>query len=135
MSRLNPAEIFRVLSVESRIRILEILKSQGPLGTNQIAEILGITPAAVSQHLKVMRVVGLVNSEREGYWIPHSIDEQAMEGCRQLLNHICECHMNGGAKPHEHQQRESIDVLRSYKTRLEDELKAVEEKIKELRED
>ena len=72
--RLNSSEIFKALSVESRIRIIELLKSKGSLGVKNIAEVIGITPAAVSQHLKVLKHAGLVRSTRKGYWIPYSID-------------------------------------------------------------
>jgi DNA-binding transcriptional ArsR family regulator len=135
MRRLNPAELFRVLSVDSRIKILEILKMHGPLGTNHIAAMLGITPAAVSQHLKIMRGVGIVISERDGYWIPHMIDESAMEGCRQLLDHICQCRISKEEyiEKANRKSKESIEILKSYKKSLEEELKAVEDKIRSLK--
>lgn len=78
---LDPSEIFKVLGVETRVRIIELLKSKGPLGANNIAETLGITPSAVSQHLKILRQAGLVRSERKGYWIPYSINVEALEDC------------------------------------------------------
>ncbi|MBN2135128.1 MAG: metalloregulator ArsR/SmtB family transcription factor [Acidobacteria bacterium] len=134
---MNPAEVFKVLSVDSRIRILEILKTQGPMGTNKIALILGITPAAVSQHLKVMRQAGIIYSERDGYWIPHAIDEEAMQVCQQLLTHICSCNSNGRHNVSgtvKIRENNPVDVLKQYKKRLEAELKDVEKKIKELEE-
>ncbi len=75
----DPSEMFKVLAVDTRVKIIEILKSNGPLGAKKISEMLGITPAAVSQHLKILRQSGLVRSERKGYWIPYSIDEEALE--------------------------------------------------------
>lgn len=96
----DPSEIFKVLAVETRVKIIELLKSKGPLGAKNISETLGITAAAVSQHLKILRQAGLVRSERKGYWIPYSIDEKAMENCLQLLNEIftCGCEGTGGFK-------------------------------------
>jgi DNA-binding transcriptional ArsR family regulator len=82
---IEPSEIFKVLSVETRVKIIELLKGQGPLGAKDIAATIGITTAAVSQHLKILKQAGLVRSERKGYWIPYSIDEKAMENCRQIL--------------------------------------------------
>ena len=73
------AELFKVLGVDTRIRIIEILKQKGPLGANEMSEMLGITPSAVSQHLKVLRHAGLVRSERKGYWIPYEIDPDALD--------------------------------------------------------
>ena len=64
--RLDSSEIFKILSVETRIRIIELLKSKGPIGVKDIAKEIGITPAAVSQHLKLLRQAGLVKNERRG---------------------------------------------------------------------
>ncbi|MEE8480050.1 MAG: metalloregulator ArsR/SmtB family transcription factor, partial [Desulfobacterales bacterium] len=69
---IEPSEIFKVLSVETRVKIIELLKAQGPLGAKDIAATIGITTAAVSQHLKILKQAGLVRSERKGYWIPYT---------------------------------------------------------------
>ena len=69
MMKIEPSEMFKALAVETRVKIIELLKSEGPLGAKKIAERVGITPAAVSQHLKILRQVGFVRSERNGYWI------------------------------------------------------------------
>ena len=39
--KLVPAEMFKVLSVETRVRIIDLLKSKGPLGAKNIAELVG----------------------------------------------------------------------------------------------
>jgi predicted transcriptional regulator len=41
--KLDPSEMFKVLGVDTRIRIIELLKSRGPLGAKNIAELVGIT--------------------------------------------------------------------------------------------
>ena len=68
--QIEPSEMFKVLAVETRVKIIDLLKTEGPLGAKKISELLGITPAAVSQHLRILRQVGLVRSERNGNWIP-----------------------------------------------------------------
>ncbi len=52
---LEPIEMFKALAVETRVKIIELLKSEGPLGAKKIAELVGITPVAVSQHLKILK--------------------------------------------------------------------------------
>ena len=76
---IEPSEMFKVLGVETRVKIIDLLKSQGPLGAKKIAEMVGVTTAAASQHLKILKQAGFVRSERNGYWIPYSIDEKALE--------------------------------------------------------
>ena len=55
LMNLEPSEMFKVLSVDTRVRIIELLKFKCPLGANNIAELIGVTSAAVSQHLKILR--------------------------------------------------------------------------------
>jgi len=38
--------MFKALAVETRVKIIDLLKSEGPLGAKKISELLGITPAA-----------------------------------------------------------------------------------------
>ena len=131
--KLVPSEMFKVLAVETRVRIIDLLKSRGPLGAKNIAELVGITPAAVSQHLKILRQSGLVRSERKGYWIPYSIDEEALENCRQILNEVCTCGCRGTGKFKEKElNKTSLESLMKYKKELQNELKTVRERIKEI---
>ncbi len=91
------AELFKILSVDKRIEIIELLK-KGTMNVNAIAKKIGITQSAVSQHLRVLRAAWLVKDEREGYWINYSLDRQALEKCRQKLDRTCTCGCLPGAK-------------------------------------
>ncbi len=84
------AELFKILSVDKRIEIIELLKKEA-MSVNAIAEALGITQSAVSQHLRVLKGTGLVKDERQGYWIYYSLNRGTLEKCRQRLNRICTC--------------------------------------------
>ena len=77
------ADLFKVLGVDTRIKIIELLKQKGPLGSNEMSQMLGITPSAVSQHLKILKHAGLVRNERKGYWIPYEINPTALEKVRR----------------------------------------------------
>ncbi|RJR46476.1 MAG: ArsR family transcriptional regulator [Deltaproteobacteria bacterium] len=129
---LEVSEMFKVLAVETRVRILDLMKAQGPLGAKEIARQLGITAAAASQHLKILRQAGLVRSERQGYWIPYSINEEALEKYRRQLTEVCSCGCRGTMKWRE-QEFESSDVeaLKQYEKDLQEELNAVRQRIKE----
>ncbi len=130
--KIEPSEIFKVLSVETRIKIIELLKTRGPLGTKDIAAKIGITTAAVSQHLKTLKQAGLVRSERKGYWIPYTIDEQAMENCRKVLDEVCTCKCQGeGIYRVLKADRSDIVSLKKYEEELKNELVAVRQRLKE----
>ena len=84
------ADLFKILSVDKRIEIIELLKEE-PMNVNALAEVLEITQSAVSQHLRVLKSAGFVRDERRGYWIYYSLNKDALEKCRQRLNRICTC--------------------------------------------
>ena len=122
-----------MLSVDTRVKIIELLKSQGPLGAKDISAAIGITIAAVSQHLKILKQAGLVRSERKGYWIPYSIDENAMENCRQLLTEVCTCGCKGTGKFRESETESSnLESLKKYEEELRNELSIVQQRLNEL---
>lgn len=130
---MEPSEIFKVLGVETRVKIIELLKAQGPMGTKGIAAAIGITTAAISQHLKILKQAGLLRSERKGYWIPYSIDEKALENCGQLLSEVCTCGCKGtGAFREFELKKSSLKSLQEYEKMLKTELDRVSQRAKEL---
>ena len=136
MNEIKQAELFKVLSVESRIRIIDLLKQKGPLGVNKLSGALGITPSAVSQHLKVLRYAGLVRCERKGYWLPYEINEDAMNQCREALTEVCKCGCQSPGQVQETELEETEDklfLLKKYERELKKELKEVRSRIKEIK--
>ena len=130
---LDPTEMFKALAVETRVKIIDLLKSEGPLGAKKISELLGVTPAAVSQHLKILKQAGFVRSERNGYWIPYSIDEEALNNCKEVLTEICTCGCQGTGKFREKELSDSsLASLKKYQQEIETELRTVRVRIKEL---
>jgi DNA-binding transcriptional ArsR family regulator len=83
------ARVFKVLSVESRVRIVQMLKSK-VLCVNALARRLDITPAAVSQHLRVLRDAGIVGAEKRGYFVHYRLNEETLAGWRNLADRFLE---------------------------------------------
>jgi DNA-binding transcriptional ArsR family regulator len=132
------AELFKVFAVDSRIRIIELLKQKGPLGANEMSEMLGITPSAVSQHLKILKHAGLVRDERKGYWIPYEIDPVALEKCGELLSSICTCGCEGTGRFRQaelNKAEDKVALLSKYEQELQEELNKVQAEIEELKEE
>jgi ArsR family transcriptional regulator len=136
------AEKFKVLGVESRIRIIELLKHKGALSVNEIAGVLGITASAVSQHLKVLKYAGLVKNERRGYWIHYEVDPVALEQCNQMLSEVCMCDCSeidcvprplAKPEPPIEVGGDEISLLEKYESELETELKEIRARIEEAK--
>jgi DNA-binding transcriptional ArsR family regulator len=131
---LEISEMFKALAVETRVRILELLKSQGPLGAKEIARLAGITPAAASQHLKVLKQAGLVRSERQGYWIPYAVNPETLEKYRRRLSEVCTCGCQGSGQWREQERLHAkVEDLEQYEQDLQKELENVRQRIKELK--
>ncbi|MBN1844923.1 MAG: winged helix-turn-helix transcriptional regulator, partial [Sedimentisphaerales bacterium] len=58
----------KVLSVGTRLRIIQLLNGRA-LCVNALAQRLGVSQSAVSQHLRVLRDAGLVIDEKRGYFV------------------------------------------------------------------
>jgi DNA-binding transcriptional ArsR family regulator len=82
------AVIFRALGDPTRLKLVKLLCRQSvpdALCVNALASRLGITQSAVSQHLRVLRSIGLVKGEKRGYYVHYRINHEALEGCRELV--------------------------------------------------
>jgi DNA-binding transcriptional ArsR family regulator len=126
------AELLKALSVESRIKIIELLKQKGPMGANEISKLLSISPSAVSQHLKVLRYAGLVHNERKGYWLPYDIDHAAMGRCQEIITEICNCGCGGTCRARSGGKDDNLAALKRRERKLQRELQEVKARINEL---
>ena len=59
-------QVFRLLSDETRLRILFFLAQNQELHVTDLCDRLGQTQPAVSHHLALLRVSGLIEARREG---------------------------------------------------------------------
>lgn len=125
-------ELLKALAVETRVKIIELLKKQGPLGVKELAKLLGISPPAVSQHLKVLRQAGLVRRERQGYWLPYSLNEETLDKCGHKLMEICTCGCEGAGTWRDRELQDAgLKELRNYEEELLQELERVRRKMRE----
>lgn len=130
------AEIFKVLGVDSRIRIISLLKERGWLCVNEISELMGISSSAVSQHLKILKFAGLVQYERKGYWIHYAVVPDALEQCKEVLFDVCTCcccDPDGVQKIEFDEVKEELELLTEYEKDLMEEVDRVKNKMMELK--
>ena len=59
-------QVFKLLSDETRLRILMYLAREGELHVTALCERLGQSQPAVSHHLALLRVAGLIEARRDG---------------------------------------------------------------------
>ncbi len=75
---MKESSIFKVLADGQRRRILLLLRD-GRLNAGQIAEKMGISPAALSYHLRLLKSADLVMEYKSGNHIWYEINATALE--------------------------------------------------------
>jgi len=73
--------------VDTRIQIIQLLKEKS-LCVNALAHRLGVTPAAVSQHLHILREADLVKAEKKGYFVHYTINESRLLEWREITGNL-----------------------------------------------
>jgi len=68
------AEILRALAHPLRMQILEFIDNHKTINVNKIYNTLKLEQSITSQHLRILRVAGIVLTKREGKFIHYSID-------------------------------------------------------------
>lgn len=76
--------MMKALSDETRLSIVAILLNHD-ICTGAVAGRLGVSDAAVSQHMKVLREAGLVEPVRRGYFTHYNVDTAALSRLGEYL--------------------------------------------------
>ncbi|MCI0778566.1 MAG: helix-turn-helix transcriptional regulator [Chloroflexi bacterium] len=84
----HAAEIYRALGDPTRVKIIDELLHQ-ELCTSDLAEIVGISEPAVSQHLRLLRAQRVVTSHRHGQRVFYALDDDHVRDLLSLtLAHV-----------------------------------------------
>src|SRR5215813_9512183 len=82
--------VFKALEDPTRLKILELLRSRGKSCCELIARderglcacdieaAVGLSPAAVSHHMNLLRRAGLVEAEKRGRWVYYRRNEAGL---------------------------------------------------------
>ena len=80
-------KIFKALGDETRLEILILLSTRN-ICAKGIARHLGISEAAVSQHIKVLKESDLIKAYRRGYYVMYELNKTILENSISFINHI-----------------------------------------------
>jgi ArsR family transcriptional regulator len=90
-------EVFRALGDPTRLKILELLKSRGKSCCDLVAReerglcacdieaAVGLSQAAISHHMGLLRRAGLVEADKRGRWMFYRRNEAALAGLAEAL--------------------------------------------------
>ena len=109
-------EIFKMLADATRVRIVLALRD-GELSVNPLAEVVGKSPAAVSQHLAKLRLGRMVTTRHEGtrvfYRLANEHAQQLVSGAVRQAEHSIE----DQPRHHQRERRRSSHARRGYAVR------------------
>lgn len=81
------AEIFKLLSVDARVRILQLLK-QKSLCVTELTSQLGMTLPAASKHLRLLRNAGIVRTQKRGSFVYYYLDKKKMSLLKKVASEL-----------------------------------------------
>ena len=84
------ARICRAFAHRARLQILDRL-GHGELGVSDLQEALGISKANISQHLAVLKSVGVVSTRREGKQVYCSLAMPEVKQACHLIRKVLQC--------------------------------------------
>jgi ArsR family transcriptional regulator, lead/cadmium/zinc/bismuth-responsive transcriptional repressor len=58
--------LYRALGDETRLRMIGLLAEIGPMPVNQLSREVGMSQPLISWHLRILRLAGVVDTQRQG---------------------------------------------------------------------
>jgi len=58
--------LYRALGDETRLRVIGLLAEVGPMPVNVLSARVGLSQPLISWHLRIMRLAGLIDTQRQG---------------------------------------------------------------------
>jgi ArsR family transcriptional regulator len=101
---LQMVEVFKALSDLTRLKILRLITTKNQnFFVGEIAEKLGISNSAISQHLKILKHADIVHPVRDGYKVYYQLNKKAIKQFPSDVANLVElvflpCNFEGSCK-------------------------------------
>ncbi|MBP7821418.1 MAG: helix-turn-helix transcriptional regulator [Saprospiraceae bacterium] len=82
------SDLMRALAHPLRLKILEFIDKNKEINVNKIYSSLRIEQSITSQHLRILRSSGIVDTVRDGKYIHYKIDYDKIENARKAIQHF-----------------------------------------------
>lgn len=80
------SELMRALAHPLRLKIIEFIHRHESTHVNKIYNTLQIEQSITSQHLKILRLVGVVSSTRRGKFVEYSLNYEKLAQASKAVN-------------------------------------------------
>ncbi len=82
---MEAAELFRALSDDTRLRIVNLLSRWKTLAVSELVAALDMPQWHISRHLNRLRQAGLVTARRKGTWMYYSLRDEVQQVVRRVM--------------------------------------------------
>lgn len=82
------SELMRALAHPLRLKILEFIDINGCINVNKIYHTLKIEQSITSQHLKILKMAGVVNAKRDGKFMHYDINYSVLERAERAVKNF-----------------------------------------------
>lgn len=80
------SELLRALTHPLRLQILQFIDQQNNINVNKIYNTLNLEQSITSQHLRILRNAGIVETQRDGKFIYYSINYDRVGNTIKAIN-------------------------------------------------
>lgn len=87
---MEPLQLFKVLSDETRLNILLLLKATGELCVCDIYTALELSQPKTSRHLAMLREAGLLLDSKHGKWVHYRISPILSPWIKNVIDQVYE---------------------------------------------
>jgi DNA-binding transcriptional ArsR family regulator len=95
----DASRLMKLLANERRLLLMCRLASAGEMCVHTLAEAVGLSQSALSQHLALMRAEGLVAFRRDGHTLHYRVADPAAGRLLAMLKDIYCCEKTNPPKP------------------------------------
>jgi ArsR family transcriptional regulator, arsenate/arsenite/antimonite-responsive transcriptional repressor len=81
-------EVFKALGDPTRLEIISLLSESNKLCVNVIADKMGMSQPAISQHLKILKNAGILEAQKIGLYVHYSIDKNNAKEYQDYFNKL-----------------------------------------------
>jgi ArsR family transcriptional regulator len=81
-------QVFKALGDPTRLKIISLLSESNKLCVNVVADRIGMSQPAISQHLKILKNVGILNAQKIGLHVHYSINKNKALKYQDYFNNL-----------------------------------------------
>ncbi|MFN0108901.1 MAG: ArsR/SmtB family transcription factor [Blastocatellia bacterium] len=85
------AELLKACADQTRLRLLNLLATEGEICVCHLVDVLGTNQPKVSRHLAYLKRAGLVSDRKDSLWVHYRLSESLAEYAARVIGCVNDC--------------------------------------------